>query len=43
MAAATLQSLLAAINLGFGTPEHMVPSLVEAQAKINGVTFPPAK
>lgn len=43
MAAATLQSLLAAINLGFGTPEHMVPSLVEAQAKINGVAFPPEK
>jgi 3-hydroxyisobutyrate dehydrogenase-like beta-hydroxyacid dehydrogenase len=41
MAAATLQTLLAAINLGFGTSEHMVPSLVEAQAKINGVSFPP--
>lgn len=41
MAAATMQTLLAAINLGFGTPEHLVASLVEAQAKINGVPFPP--
>ena len=43
MAAATMQTLLAAVNLGFGTPEHLVPSLVEAQAKINGVAFPPRK
>jgi 3-hydroxyisobutyrate dehydrogenase-like beta-hydroxyacid dehydrogenase len=41
MAAATMQTLLAAVNLGFGTPEHLVASLVEAQAKINGVSFPP--
>jgi 3-hydroxyisobutyrate dehydrogenase-like beta-hydroxyacid dehydrogenase len=38
MAAATQQSLLTAINLGFGTPEHLVGSMVEAQAKLNGVT-----
>ena len=37
MAAATQQNLLAAINLGFGTPDHLVGSLVEAQAKLNGV------
>lgn len=41
MAAAVMQSLLAAINLGFGTPDHLVASLVEAQAKLNGVAFPP--
>ena len=40
MAPAVMQSLLAAINLGNGGPEHMVPSLVEAQAKINGVSVP---
>jgi 3-hydroxyisobutyrate dehydrogenase-like beta-hydroxyacid dehydrogenase len=40
MAPAVMQSLLAAINLGYGAPEHMVPSLVEAQAKINGVSIP---
>ena len=43
MAAATMQTLLAAMNLGFGGPEHLVASLVEAQAKINGVSFPPQK
>jgi 3-hydroxyisobutyrate dehydrogenase-like beta-hydroxyacid dehydrogenase len=41
MAAATMQTLLAAINLGFGGPEHMVPSLVLAQARLNAVEFPP--
>ena len=41
MAAATMQTLLTAMNLGFGGPENMVPSLVEAQAKLNGVAFPP--
>jgi 3-hydroxyisobutyrate dehydrogenase-like beta-hydroxyacid dehydrogenase len=41
MAAATMQTLLAAVNMGFGTPDHLVASLVEAQAKINGVVFPP--
>ncbi|MEO8627598.1 MAG: NAD(P)-dependent oxidoreductase [Betaproteobacteria bacterium] len=41
MAAATMQTLLTAMNLGFGKPEHLVPSLVEAQAKLNGVSFPP--
>jgi len=41
MAPAVMQTLLAAINLGYGGPEHMVPSLVEAQAKINGVSIPP--
>lgn len=43
MAAATMQTLLAAVNLGFGGPDHLVASLVEAQAKINGVSFPPQK
>jgi 3-hydroxyisobutyrate dehydrogenase-like beta-hydroxyacid dehydrogenase len=43
MAAATMQTMLAAVNLGFGGPEHLVASLVEAQAKINGVSFPPQK
>ncbi len=37
MAAATQQTLLTAINLGFGTPDHMVSELVAAQAKLNGV------
>jgi hypothetical protein len=27
--------------IGFSAPEHLVGSLVEAQAKINGVPFPP--
>jgi 3-hydroxyisobutyrate dehydrogenase-like beta-hydroxyacid dehydrogenase len=43
MSAATMQTLLTAINLGFGGPDNMVPSLVEAQAKLNGVEFPPKK
>jgi 3-hydroxyisobutyrate dehydrogenase-like beta-hydroxyacid dehydrogenase len=43
MAAATMQTMLAAINLGFGTPDHLVASLVPAQAKINNVEFPPRK
>jgi 3-hydroxyisobutyrate dehydrogenase-like beta-hydroxyacid dehydrogenase len=43
MAAATMQTMLNAINLGFGSPDHLVPSLVEAQAKLNGVAFPPVK
>jgi hypothetical protein len=29
------------VNLGFGAPEHLVGSLVQAQAKLNGVDFPP--
>jgi 3-hydroxyisobutyrate dehydrogenase-like beta-hydroxyacid dehydrogenase len=41
MAAATMQTLLAAVNLGFGAPQHLVGSLVQAQAKLNGVDFPP--
>jgi 3-hydroxyisobutyrate dehydrogenase-like beta-hydroxyacid dehydrogenase len=43
MAAATMQTMQTAINLGFGTPEHLVGSLVPAQAKLNGVEFPPRK
>lgn len=43
MAASTLQSLIGAINLGFGGPEHMTGSLIQAQARLNGVTFPPRK
>lgn len=41
MAAATMQTMQTAINLGFGTPEHLVGSLVPAQAKLNNVEFPP--
>jgi hypothetical protein len=43
MAAATMQTMQTAINLGFGTPEHLVGSLVPAQAKLNNVEFPPRK
>jgi 3-hydroxyisobutyrate dehydrogenase-like beta-hydroxyacid dehydrogenase len=41
MAAATMQTMQTAINIGFGTPEHLVGSLVPAQAKLNNVEFPP--
>lgn len=41
MAAATLTTLSQAVNLGFGGPEHLVGSLVEAQARINDTPFPP--
>ena len=41
MAAATLQTLTQAVNLGFGGPEHLVASLVLAVAKLNNTTFPP--
>lgn len=41
MAASTLTSLMQAVNLGFGGPEHLVGSLVPAQAKINNTPFPP--
>lgn len=41
LAAATLTSLSSAVNLGFGGPEHLVGSLVQAQARINAVDFPP--
>ena len=41
MAPATLQALTQAVALGFGRPEHMVPSLVEAAAKLNNTPFPP--
>jgi 3-hydroxyisobutyrate dehydrogenase-like beta-hydroxyacid dehydrogenase len=43
MAAATLQTLTQAVNLGFGTPEHMVASLVPAVAKLNNTVFPPKR
>lgn len=43
MAASALQSLICAINLGFGGPEHMTGSLIQAQARLNGVDFPPRK
>ena len=43
MAAATMQTMQTAINLGFGAPEHLVGSLVPAQARLNGVEFPPKK
>jgi 3-hydroxyisobutyrate dehydrogenase-like beta-hydroxyacid dehydrogenase len=38
MVAAVNQSLVQALALGFGTPDRMLPSIVEAQAKLNGVT-----
>lgn len=38
MVAAVNQSLTQALALGFGTPDKMLPSIVEAQAKLNGVT-----
>jgi len=41
MAAATLQTLTQAANLGFGGPDHLVASLVPAVAKLNNTTFPP--
>jgi hypothetical protein len=41
MAAATLQTLTQAVNLGFGGPEHLVASLVPAIARLNNTTFPP--
>ena len=41
MAAATLQTLTQAVNLGFGGPEHLVASLVPAVAKLNNTNFPP--
>ena len=41
MAAATLQTLTQAVNLGFGGPEHLVAALVPAVAKLNNTTFPP--
>jgi len=41
MASATLQTLTQAVNLGFGTPEHLVASLVPAVAKLYNTTFPP--
>jgi 3-hydroxyisobutyrate dehydrogenase-like beta-hydroxyacid dehydrogenase len=41
MSAATLTSLTQAVNLGYGGPEHLVGSLVPAQAKINNTPFPP--
>ena len=41
MAAATLQTLTQAVNLGFGGPEHLVASLVPAVAKLNNTIFPP--
>lgn len=41
MAPAVLNTLTNAVNLGFGTPKHLVASLVESQAKLNDVAFPP--
>jgi 3-hydroxyisobutyrate dehydrogenase-like beta-hydroxyacid dehydrogenase len=41
LAPAVLNTLTNAVNLGFGTPEHLVGSLVESQAKLNNVPFPP--
>ncbi|MGH8677652.1 MAG: NAD(P)-dependent oxidoreductase [Burkholderiales bacterium] len=41
MAPATLTTLTNAVGLGFGGPDHLVASLVEAQAKLNDVQFPP--
>jgi len=41
MAPAILNTLTNAVNLGFGTPKHLVASLIESQAKLNDVDFPP--
>jgi 3-hydroxyisobutyrate dehydrogenase-like beta-hydroxyacid dehydrogenase len=41
MSAATLTTLSQAVNLGFGEAEHLVGSLVPAQAKMNNTPFPP--
>jgi 3-hydroxyisobutyrate dehydrogenase-like beta-hydroxyacid dehydrogenase len=41
MAAATLQTLTQAVNLGFGGPDNLVASLVPAVAKLNNTAFPP--
>jgi 3-hydroxyisobutyrate dehydrogenase-like beta-hydroxyacid dehydrogenase len=41
MAAATLQTLTQAVNMGFGGPDDLVASLVPAVAKINNTPFPP--
>jgi len=43
MAASTLQSVIAAVNLGFGGPEHLTGSMILAQSKLNAVEFPPRK
>jgi 3-hydroxyisobutyrate dehydrogenase-like beta-hydroxyacid dehydrogenase len=40
MAAATLQTLTQAVNLGFGGPDNLVASLVPAVAKLNNTAFP---
>lgn len=37
------QSLNQAIGLGYGAPDKLLASLVEAQAKLNNVTIPPGK
>ena len=42
MAPATLTTLTNAVSLGFGGPEHLVGALVQAQARLNNVPFPPA-
>lgn len=39
--AAVQQSLNQALGLGFGGPEHMLAALVQAQAALNGIEFPP--
>ncbi|HZP93537.1 MAG TPA: NAD(P)-dependent oxidoreductase [Burkholderiales bacterium] len=41
MAPATLTALTNAVALGFGGPGHLVGALVQAQAKLNNVPFPP--
>jgi hypothetical protein len=41
MAPAALNTLTHAVDPGFGTQQHLVASLVESQAKMNGVDFPP--
>ena len=41
--AAVNQSLNQAIGLGFGAPDKMLPSVVEAQAQLNGVDLTPAR
>jgi len=43
VAAVVTQSLLTAVNLGFGGPEHLTGSLIRVQAKLNDVEFPPSR
>jgi hypothetical protein len=43
VSSAVNQSLNQALALGFGAPDKLLASLVEAQAKLNNVTVPPKR